>query len=87
MPRNVAIVGLTSNSITISWDAPLDLGGREDVSYRLCYERDGAEECTTAVMDTIDTITGIGYTKLKAAVKCACMQLLVIVARHHLINY
>jgi hypothetical protein len=43
MPRNVKVVNQTATAIILSWDAPLDLGGRDDVSYRVCYQEDGVE--------------------------------------------
>jgi hypothetical protein len=43
MPMNVELVKQTATAITLSWDAPPDLGGRDDVSYRICYQEDGVE--------------------------------------------
>ena len=38
----------TSTSITFTWDAPEDLGGRTDISYELCWQQAGAaQECMT----------------------------------------
>ncbi len=58
MPINVMISSMTSNSVTLTWDEPLDLGGRLDLSYELCYQvvASGEEECTT-VTTTTGTIT------------------------------
>ena len=58
MPRNVQVIDQTSNSVTLSWEEPEDLGGRDDLSYVLCAELDGMMDCTT-VMETTGTITGM----------------------------
>jgi hypothetical protein len=61
MPRNVGVVTQTATVITLSWDAPLDLGGRDDVSYRLCYQEDGVEageELCIPVLLTVAVISG-----------------------------
>ena len=39
MPINLRVVNETATSITLSWEAPQDQGGRSDISYRLCYEQ------------------------------------------------
>jgi hypothetical protein len=38
VPRNVGVVSQTATTITLSWDAPLDLGGRDDLSYEICHQ-------------------------------------------------
>ena len=58
MPRDVQVANQTSNSVTLFWLAPLDLGGRDDLSYVLCAELDGIMDCIT-VVETIGTITGM----------------------------
>jgi hypothetical protein len=60
MPRNVEVLSQSSSSVTITWEAPLDLGGRDDVEYRLCFEAEiesGLEECRS-IDTTMTTLTG-----------------------------
>ena len=57
MPRNVEVVDQTLTSITLSWEAPQDLGGRDDVSYQLCYELAGVVNCVD-VLNTTRILTG-----------------------------
>jgi hypothetical protein len=61
MPGNVEVVNQTATAITLSWDAPLHLGGRDDVSYRLCYQEDeveAEEESCIPVLLTVAVISG-----------------------------
>ena len=63
MPRNVEFVGQAATVINynLSWDAPLDLGGRDDVSYEVCYQENGVEteqESCVSVVQTIAIISG-----------------------------
>lgn len=61
MPRNVQIVSRTSNSITLSWDIPEDLGNRSDISYTLWYQEVGASNrinSSRVVNATVGTING-----------------------------
>jgi hypothetical protein len=61
MPRNVGVVTQTATVITLSWDAPLDLGGRDDVSYIVCYQEDDVEaeeEFCIPVLLTVVVISG-----------------------------
>ena len=58
MPRNVQVIDQTSNSVTLSWEEPEDLGGRDDLSYVLCAELDGIMDCIT-IVETTGTITGM----------------------------
>ena len=57
MPRNVEVVVQTATSITLSWEAPLDLGGRDEneLHYQLCYEQAEVLSC----MDLGTSTTGI----------------------------
>jgi hypothetical protein len=59
MPRNVEVVNRTATAITLSWDAPLDLGGRDDVSYRVCYQEDGVEAEEESCILTLLTLAVI----------------------------
>ena len=59
MPRKVQVLVQTLTAITLSWETPLDLGGRDDVSYQLCYELAGIIDCTDVNMNTMGTITGM----------------------------
>ena len=58
MPRNFQVSAQTSTSITFTWDAPKDLGGRTDISYELCWQQVGAaQECMT-YDTTVATVNG-----------------------------
>jgi hypothetical protein len=54
------VVGETTTSVTLTWEPPENLGGRDDVSYLLCYAVAGIEgvEMCASVQDTTGTITG-----------------------------
>jgi hypothetical protein len=61
MTRNVEVVNRTATAITLSWDAPLNLGGRNDVSYRVCYQENQVEtkeESCVPVAHTAAVISG-----------------------------
>jgi hypothetical protein len=60
MPRSIEVVQQVARAITLTWDAPLDLGGRDDVSYRVCYQEDGVaeKESCIKVIHTTAVISG-----------------------------
>ena len=58
MPINVQVVDQTATSITLSWEAPLDLGGRDDISYQMCYELPGMVDCVDVMNTTAGILTG-----------------------------
>lgn len=60
MPINVEVTGRAVTSVILSWGAPLDLGGRDDTQYKLCYEAeaDGIMQECIVVASTTGTITG-----------------------------
>jgi hypothetical protein len=62
MPRNVEVVSQRTTAITLTWDAPLDLGGRDDVRYDVCYEDDDEFYPTElCIITTANTLTISGW--------------------------
>ena len=60
-PVNVRVVDQTSDSITLMWDEPSDLGGRTDTVYVLWYREVDSTTIVEArrVNTTTGTITGM----------------------------
>ena len=54
------VVSLSSDSITLMWDEPENLGGRTDTFYLLFYQEVETDEVVmaTRVNGTMGTITG-----------------------------
>ena len=62
LPRNVRVTSRNSDSITLEWDPPEDLGGRTDTTYVLRYQEVGSTTSPTfaiRVNITTATITGV----------------------------
>ena len=60
-PRNVVVTSVTSTSITLTWDPPESLGGRNDTRYIIWwYQEEGTFDKMRSgtVNTTFGTITG-----------------------------
>ena len=76
-PRNVEVVELTDTSATLTWEPPSNLGGRDDVSYEVCWLEEIMDEilemCMIVVNGTTGTLTGKKYRfGNKLTVKLMC---------------
>ena len=58
-PRNVVVLSTSSTSITVRWDPPKFLGGRDDTKYTLWYQEEGNSERVRAgtVTNTVGVVT------------------------------
>ena len=58
---NVRIESLTSDSVTLVWDPPVNFGGRNDTVYVLFYQEEQSSRRIEGdtVNTTMGTITGI----------------------------
>ena len=73
------MVHVTSTTLSLAWEPPLNLGGRNDLSYSIAYQEDGTQDMipvASAVKGTFATITGIiCVITMKEGVIVSCMQL------------
>ena len=76
----------TANSITLSWGPPEDTGGRNDITYRLCYQEEDDDMTLVCIPrnETRGTATGkynhmsacppffVACTQLHVDLLCVC---------------
>ena len=58
-PRNLVFT-VNSTTVSLSWDQPLSLGGRNDLSYVISYQKEGTEDKVTRMVEIASlTLTGM----------------------------
>ena len=62
-PRNLVFT-VTSTTISLSWDQPLSLGGRNDLSYVISYQKEGTEDKVTRTVGGITNLTLTGLNRV-----------------------
>ena len=61
-PLNLTVLQVTNTSVQLSWDPPVSNGGRDDLEYRLSYQRAGVPDNVTVcgrINVTMGQITGL----------------------------
>ena len=74
-PLNVVLVNLTETTALLSWERPLNDGGRGDLVYSLSYQEDGTDtivEFGRVANSTQGEITGIVSEYYKLISPCRC---------------
>ena len=71
-PQNLVFT-VTSTTISLSWDQPLSLGGRNDLLYVISYQAEGTEDKATRTVGIANlTLTGLMYNTYVPAMVLLC---------------
>lgn len=61
-PSNLVLVHVTSTTLSLAWEPPINLGGRNDLSYSVAYQQEDTQDIipiASAIKGTFITIEGI----------------------------